>query len=73
MARIILVPPGSGGDLTDGFVKALALLADGGFKPRAGTKLVSRYAVIVVNDAESAPAVAHLRARNLTAFVESHS
>ncbi|MGO9606510.1 MAG: hypothetical protein ACLQAT_24485 [Candidatus Binataceae bacterium] len=70
MARIILEPIPGQGDLADGFVKALNLLENGGFKPRAGTKLVSRYAVIVVEDTAGAPAVAHLQAGQVAAFVE---
>jgi hypothetical protein len=68
MARIIVEKPGQG-DLADGFVKALNLLQVGGFKPRAGTKLVSRYGVIVVEDAAGFPAVAHLQG-HVAAFLE---
>src|ERR1700686_530659 len=49
MAKIIINPP-RGVDLADEFLKALSLLHSNGIKPRTGTKLVSRYAVVVVDD-----------------------
>jgi hypothetical protein len=69
MARILVQPTGEI-DLADKFVEALSLLKQQGFKPRAGTKLVSKYGVIVVEDEVSAPAVEHLRAGNVDAAVE---
>jgi hypothetical protein len=36
--------------LADEFRKALDSLCDGGYKPRNGTKLLSRCAVIMVDD-----------------------
>jgi hypothetical protein len=50
MARIMVERPASGNDLSDSFVKALKLLSESGIKPQSGTKLVSKYAVIVVED-----------------------
>ncbi|MGO9606557.1 MAG: hypothetical protein ACLQAT_24725 [Candidatus Binataceae bacterium] len=70
MTRIILEPLPGQGDLADGFVKALNLLRDGGFKARAGTKLLSRYAVIVVEAAAGAAALANLQAGHVAASVE---
>jgi len=70
MAGIIVEPLPGQGDLADGFVRALNLLKDGGFKPGAGTRLVSRYVVIVVEDAAGPPAVAYLQAGHVAAFVE---
>ena len=53
MARTIVQSTGNAGDLSDSFVRAAKLLIDGGLKLCAGTKLVSRYAVIVVDPAGS--------------------
>jgi len=68
MARIIVKPAASGNDLSDSFVKALKLLSESGIKPQSGTKLVSRYAVIVVED--PVKVVEHLQAENIPASVE---
>ena len=68
MARIIAEPAASGNDLSDSFVKALKLLSESGIKPQSGTKLVSKYAVIVVED--PVKVVEHLRAVNIPASVE---
>jgi hypothetical protein len=70
MARIIVQKPSGDSDLASGFVDALNMLKESGFKPLPGTKLVSRYAVIVVDDPSSTPAVERLRASNVAAFVE---
>lgn len=50
MARVIVEPAASGNDLSDSFVKAPKLLSESGIKPHSGTKLASKYAVIVVED-----------------------
>jgi hypothetical protein len=68
MARIIVRPADSANDLSDSFVKALKLLSESGIKPQSGTKLVSRYAVIVVEDPVTV--AEHLRAGNIPASVE---
>ena len=68
MARIIVEPAASGYDLSDSFVKALKLLSESGIKPQSGTKLVSKYAVIVVED--PVKVVEHLRAENIPASIE---
>ena len=68
MARIILQPAASGNDLSENFVKALKVLNASGVKLRSGTKLVSKYAVIVVEDPTRV--VEHLRAEKIAAFVE---
>ena len=68
MTRIILRPASSGNDLSQRFVKAVNLLNEKGIKLYSGTKLVSRYAVIVAEDPSKA--LEHLHAGNISAFVE---
>ena len=68
MARIIVQPASSGNDLSDRFVNALSLLKQKGVQLQSGTKLVSRYAVIVAEDPSKA--LEHLRAENIAAFLE---
>ena len=68
MARIIVEPASTGNDLSQRFVRALNLLSQKGIKLHSGTKLVSKYAVIVAEDPSKA--LEHLRAGNITAFVE---
>jgi hypothetical protein len=68
MVRIIVEPSSDSYDLSDRFVKALNLLNENGVKLRAGTQLVSRYAVIVVDN--PANVIEHLRAGNIAAFIE---
>ena len=68
MARIIVELASTGSDLSQRFVKALNLLNEKGIKLQSGTKLVSKYAVIVAEDPSEA--LEHLRAGNITAFVE---
>lgn len=66
MARIIVNPPPTGHDiLATDFLKALNLLHDGGFELRNGTKLTSRYAVLVVEDSAADPAIEKLASANL--------
>ena|SRR5215469_7444626 len=67
VARII-VEPHPLVNLSDRFVKALNLLNEHGVKVRAGTQLVSRYAVIVADN--PAKALEHLQEGNIAAFVE---
>lgn len=54
----ILIP--SGGDLSSSFRTALNTLADAGIQMRSGTKLLTRYAVIVVDEAALDDAMAQL-------------
>ena len=68
MARIIVEPASTGNDLSQRFVRALNLLNEKGIKLHSGTKLVSKYAVIVAEDPSKA--LEHLRAGNIAAFVE---
>jgi hypothetical protein len=68
MARIIVQPASSGNDLSDRFVRALSLLKQKGVRLQSGTKLVSRYAVIVTEDPSKV--LEHLRAENIAAFLE---
>jgi len=66
MARIIVDPPPTGHNvLAADFLKALTVLHDGGFELRSGTKLTSRYAVLVVQDSDVAPAIEKLASANL--------
>ena len=67
MARIIVDQSGRFADIGEAFVGALSLLCEGGFKPRAGTKLVSKYAVIVVDEEQTSAAIDRLRAGNFGA------
>ena len=68
MPRIIVEPGSSGNDLSQRFVRALSLLNEKGIKVHSGTKLVSKYAVIVAEDPSKA--LAYLRAGNIAAFIE---
>jgi hypothetical protein len=70
MARIIVQSTGTCDDLPYRFVRAVKVLTDGGLKLLAGTKLLSRYAVIVVEDQVSLPAVECLRAGGVPAVLE---
>ena len=70
MPRIVIRPSDNLADLSDGFVRALTLLTDNGLRPRAGTMLVSRYAVIVVDDQQILTAIDCLRDGNLPASLE---
>lgn len=70
MTRIIVQPTGSTDDLSDCFVRAVTLLTDSGLKPCAGTKLVSRYGVIVVDDPKVQSAIETLRARSMQATLD---
>jgi len=68
MVRIFVEPEAAGHDLPGSFIKALNILNENGIKPRSGTKLVSKYAVIVTEDASNV--LEHLRIANIAAFVE---
>jgi lipopolysaccharide biosynthesis regulator YciM len=62
MVRIFVEPAAAGHDLPSSFIKALNILNEN------GTKLVSKYAVIVTED--SSKVLEHLRLGNIAAFVE---
>jgi hypothetical protein len=68
MARIFVEPAAADHDLAGSFIKALNILNENGIKPRSGTKLVSKYAVIVTED--PLKVLEHLRVGNIAAFVE---
>jgi len=68
MVRIFVEPSAPGHDLPASFIKALNILNEHGIKPRTGTKLVSKYAVIVTED--PAKVLEHLRGGNIDAYVE---
>jgi hypothetical protein len=70
VARIIIGASDPLADLSDSFVRALTLLADNGFRPLTGTMLVSRYAVIVVDDRQILAAIDFLRDGNLPASLD---
>jgi len=70
VARIIIGTSDPLADLSDSFVRALTLLTDNGFLPLTGTMLVSRYAVVVVDDRQILTAIDLLRDRNLPASVD---
>ncbi|HSV23295.1 MAG TPA: hypothetical protein VLJ17_09720 [Xanthobacteraceae bacterium] len=73
MARIIVNPPPFGRDvLAADFLKALTVLHDGGFELRSGTKLTSRYAVLVVEDSTADPAIEKLASANLKVARDTH-
>jgi UTP-glucose-1-phosphate uridylyltransferase len=57
MGRIVIP---SGGDLSNSFRTALNTLAGAGIQMQPGTKLVTRYAVIVLDEAALDDAVAQL-------------
>lgn len=66
MARIIVDPPPTRhDDLAADFLKALTVLCDGGFEPRSGTKLTSRYAVVVLEDSAADSAIEKLASADL--------
>jgi len=68
MVRIFVEPAAADRDLASCFIKALNILNQNGIKPRCGTKLVSKYAVIVTED--PLKVLEHLRIANIAAFVE---
>jgi hypothetical protein len=70
MKRIVIERP-KDGELAHEFRKALDLLCDGGYKPRSGTKLLWRYAVIIVDDNSFDQAVDYLRSANMSGIDQS--
>ena len=58
MGRIVIL---SSGDLSSSFRTAFNTLADAGIQMRPGTKLLTRYAVIVVDETALDGATAQLR------------
>ena len=58
MRRMVIL---SSGDLSKSFRTALNTLADAGIQMRAGTKLLTRYAVIVVDETAIDGAIAQLQ------------
>lgn len=71
MTRIIIHATGSTDDLSSCFLRAVTLLTNGGLKLRAGTKLVSRYCVIVVDEPQVQAAMKSLWAGNVQATLEA--
>lgn len=70
MKRIVIERP-KDAELVEEFRKALDSLCDGGYKPRSGTKLLSRYTVIMVDDAAFDQAVEHLGLANVSGSDQS--
>jgi len=68
MVRIFVEPGSADRDLPGSFIKALNILNENGIKPRCGTKLVSKYAVIVTEDPSKV--LEHLRIAKIAAFAE---
>ncbi len=71
MARIIIDSRTGVGDLAEMFVRALGLLQDARIVLRPGTKLLSKYAVIIADDEAADRAVAVLRSANVSASKEA--
>jgi hypothetical protein len=71
MRRIFIDSRAGTGDLAEKFVQALLLLQNAGIKPRPGTKLISKYAIIVVDEAATDRAVAHLCSASVSAWKEA--
>lgn len=71
MSRIIIDSRSGALDLAETFLKALGLLHDAEINPRPGTRLISRYAVIVVDDAATDRAVAQLCGASVSATKEA--
>jgi len=71
MVRIIIDSRTGRGDLTEQFVQAFRLLQDARIKPRPGTKLLSKYAIVVIDDEASDRAVSVLRAASVNASKEA--
>ena len=71
MKRILIDSPAGSSDLAEKFVQALGLLHNAGINPRPGTKLISKYAIIVVDEAATDRAVAHLCNASFSASKEA--
>ena len=71
MSRIIIDSIAGTGDLAESFVRALGLLQDARIKLRPGTKLISKYAIIVADDEAADRAVALLRHASVVASKEA--
>jgi len=71
MSRIIIDSRAGSGDLSEVFVRALGLLQDARIKLRPGTKLISKYAIIVADEEATDRAVALLRSASVSASKEA--
>jgi hypothetical protein len=71
MARIIIDSQAGSGDLAQNFVRALGLLQDARIELRPGTKLISKYAIIMADDEATDRALALLRSANVDASKEA--
>jgi len=71
MTRIIIDSQAGADDLAEMFVRALAVLQDARIKLRPGTKLISKYAIIMADDEATDRAVAILRSASVVASKEA--
>ncbi len=71
MSRIIIDPRAGAADLAEMFVRAVGLLQDARIKLRPGTKLISKYAIVVADDEVTDRAVDLLRSASVSASKET--
>ncbi len=71
MSRIIIDSRTDTADLAEMFVRALGLLQDARIELRPGTKLLSKYAIVVADDEATDRAVAVLRSASVSASKEA--
>jgi hypothetical protein len=71
MSRIIIDSRAGNSDLAEMFVRALGVLHEARITLRPGTKLVSKYAVVVADDDAADRAVALLLSASLSASKEA--
>lgn len=71
MARIIIDSRAGTGDLAEMFVRARGLLHDARIKLHPGTKLLSKYAIVVSDDEVADRAVAVLHSAKVSASKEA--
>ncbi len=71
MSRIIIDSRAGAADLAEMFVRAVGLLQDARIKLRPGTKLISKYAIVVADDEVTDRAVDLLRSASVSASKET--
>lgn len=71
MSRIIIDSRTDTADLAEMFVRALGLLQNARIELRPGTKLLSKYAIVVADDEATDRAVAVLRSASVSASKEA--
>jgi hypothetical protein len=70
MSRIIIDTRTSGGNLAEMFVRALGLLHDAQIEIRPGTKLLTKYAVVIADDEATDRALSILHGASVVASKE---